>query len=385
MHFARGASPIIALITLAGSIGVGVGQTTVNPDISVIPRFVLRTDDGAKLAEGRRVFGQPDLQFQELEIAIQSYLNPFSRADVILTVPGPDIEAGKLGIEELYATVFRGLPLDLNLRFGKYRADFGKLNLVHPHAWPFVTAPLMQERFLGEEGLNDLGISASLLLPTGDVYTKLTVDLLRGNAVAGATGLADTTGRKPAYANSARLMGFFSLDDFNDLEVGLSGYTGIHDPYGRDRFWYGNVDFKYKYRPDTYTSLVVQGEFLLNSRRARRDAAGTSFLDGSGNPEERSITTSGLYIYADYQFLKMFSIGARYDWTESPYSTDDRSRGVAVFCGFYPVEETLGLRLQFANVSDKTPGTSPAGISRSVNSIALQAIFSLGPHKAHPF
>lgn len=389
MHFIRGTCLIIVLLALGGSIRVTHAQTTINPDISVIPRFILRTDDGEKLAEGKRVFSQPDFQFEELEIAIQSYLNPFSRADVILTLPGPDIEAGKLGIEELYATVFRGLPLDLNVRFGKYRADFGKLNMVHPHAWPFVTAPLMQERFLGEEGLNDLGISASLLLPTGDVYSKLTVDLLRGNAVAGAAGLPDTTGRKPAYANSARLMGFFSLDDFSDLEVGLSAYTGIHDQYNRDRFWYGNVDFKYKYRPDTYTSLVVQGEFLLNTRRACQDAAGTTFRDVSGNPEERSITTSGLYVYADYQFLKTFSIGARYDWTQSPYSADDRSRGVAVFFGFYPVEETLGLRLQFANATDQTPGASPAGgpvgVDRSVNSIALQAIFSLGPHKAHPF
>ena len=25
-------------------------------------------------------------------------------------------------------TVLRGLPLDLNLRFGKYRVDYGKLN-----------------------------------------------------------------------------------------------------------------------------------------------------------------------------------------------------------------------------------------------------------------
>jgi hypothetical protein len=184
-------------------------------------------------------------------------------------------------------------------------------------------------------------------------------------------------------------MGFFSLGDFSDVEVGISGYTGIHDPYNRDRFWYGNLDFKYKYRPGTYTSLVVQGEYLLNTRRARLDAAGTALRDAAGNPEERSITTSGMYLYADYQFLKTFSIGARYDWTESPYSADDRSHGVALFFGYYPVEETLGLRLQYANVTDRAPVTAlpgtPGGTSRSVNSIALQVLFSLGPHKAHPF
>jgi len=389
MHVIRAACLIVALLLFSSPVGISIAQTSLNPDISVIPRFIIRTDDGEKLAEGKRIFSQPDFQFEELEVAVQSYLNPFSRADVILTLPGPDVEAGKLGIEELYATVFRGLPLDLNVRFGKYRAEFGKLNLVHPHAWPFATAPLVQERFLGEEGLNDLGLSVSVLLPTGDVYTKLTVDLLRGNAVAGAAGMPDTSGRKPAYANSARLMGFFPLGDFSDLEIGVSGFTGIHDPYERDRFWYANADCKYKYRPDTYTSLVVQGELLVNARHAHQDASGTPFLDASGNPEKRSITTSGLYVYADYQFLKVFSIGARYDWAQSPSSADVRSRGAAVFFGYYPVEETLGLRVQAANVTDRSPGVSPAGTPvedvRSVNSITLQAVFSLGPHKAHPF
>ena len=386
MTRSRGSLPVLLLLTLASGGRTVVAQTTVNPDISVVPRFILTTDDGSRLAGGKRVFSQPDLQFEELEVAIQSYLNPFSRGDVILTLPGPDIEAGKLGIEELYATVFRGLPFGLNLRFGKYRAEFGKLNMIHPHAWPFVTAPLMQRRFLGEEGLNDLGVSASVLLPTGDVYTKLTVDLLRGSSVAGAAGLNDTTEKKPLYANSARLTSFFTLDDFSDLEVGLSGFTGIHDPYARDRFWYGNADFKYKYRPSSYTSLVVQGEYLLNTRRAHRDASGTEFLDTGGNPQERSITTSGLYVYADLQFLKLFSIGTRFDWTESPYSADDRARGVAIFMGYYPVEETLGIRFQYASTTTETPAAAPYGpVSQTVNSLALQVLFSLGPHKAHPF
>lgn len=358
----------------------GIAQTTVSPDISVIPRFLLESNDGEKLAAGKREFSAPDFSFQELEVAISSYLNPFARADVIMTLPGPDVEAGKLGLEELYATVVRGLPLDLNLRLGKYRADFGKLNLVHPHAWPFISQPLSQERFFGEEGLNDLGISASALLPTGDVYTKLTVDLLRGTAIGGVTGIEDTMGNKPLYANSARLMSFFTLTDESDLEVGLSGYTGIHDPYNHYRFWYANLDFKYKYRPSSYTSFVLQGEYLLNTRTASQDHDLRQFVDANGNPERRSVTTSGFYIYTDYQFFKTYSIGARYDWSQSPYSKDDKGQAVAVFLGYYPVEETLGLRLQYQITRTEVPEAA-----QSVNSIALQMLFSLGPHKAHPF
>jgi len=378
MHrFARVAAPLLLAIAISN---ICVSQSTVNPEISVIPRFLVETNDGQKLDQGKREFSQPDFQFQELELAIQSYLNPFSRADVILTIPGPDIEANKLGIEELYATVFRGLPLDLNLRFGKYRVDYGKLNMVHPHAWPFVTQPLSQARFLGEDGLNDLGISASILLPTGDVYSKLTVDVLRGNAIPHAAGIADTTGANPFYANSARLMGFFTLTDESDLELGLSALTGIHDPYNRDRFWYLNGDFKYKYRPSMYTSLVLQGEYLYNTRSAAQNQAFMPFLDAAGNPQTRTINSSGIYVYADYQFFKLFSIGGRYDWSEAPYSKDDRAAGVSVFAGYYPVEETLGLRLEYQHLKTDTPASST-----SVNTILLQVLFSLGPHKAHPF
>jgi hypothetical protein len=360
--------------------GWALAQTTINPDISVIPRFAILSDDGARLAEGIRRFSRPDFTFQELELAIQSYLNPYAKADVILTLPGPDLESGKLGAEEVYATVFRGLPADLNLRLGKYRVEFGKLNMMHPHAWPFITQPLSAERFFGEEGLNDLGLSVSTLLPTGDVYTRLNVDLLRGRAVGDVTGIPDTSGNKPFYANAARLSSFFTLTDESDLEVGLSAYTGIHDPYRHDRFWYTNADFKYKYRPSSYTALTIQGEYLLSTRRASQDREFRQFLDAQGNPEVRSISSSGLYLYADYQFIKVYSAGARLDWAQTPYRPDEKAYAISVFFGYYPVEETLGLRLEYQNRTSEIPGSS-----QTVNTIAIQVLFSLGPHKAHPF
>jgi hypothetical protein len=357
------------------AISVAASQTSVNPDISVIPRFRIDTNDGERLSEGKREFSKPDFTFEELELVLQAYLNPFAKADVALTLPGPDLENSKLGIEEVYATILRGLPLDLNLRFGKYRVDFGKLNVAHPHAWPFVTQPMVQERFLGEGGLNDLGMSVSTLLPTGEIYTKLSVDLLRGSAIGNAAGMSDTTGAPPFYSFAGRLSSFFTLDDERDLEVGLSGYTGIHDPYHRERFWYGNLDFKYKYRPSAYTSLVVQGEMLFNVRQV--------WQEGNGDVEHagaQTVNTAGMYVFADYQFLKTFSAGARFDWSQSPYSKDDKARAYAVFFGYYPVEETLGVRLHYQYTITET-----ATGSQGVNALALQVLFSMGPHKAHPF
>lgn len=371
----------LAVLLLLGATDAVRAQTSTNPEISVIPRFLIFSDDGAKLDEGTREFSRPEFVFEELEAVFSAYLNPYARADVIMALSGPDIEAASLGLEEAYLTVLRGLPLDLNVRAGKYRVDFGKINMTHPHQWPFITQPLSQARFFGEEALNDLGISASVILPTGDVYSRFTVDILRGLSIPEAAGLEDTTDASQPYAASGRLMGFFPLGDDADLEAGLSAYTGVHDPYTHDNFWYWNLDFKYRYRPSSYTSLVVQGEYLFNTREAVQGPDLVPFVDPAGNPERRSITSGGLYLYADYQFLKVFSAGGRFDWSQSPYGTDDAATGFSVFFGYYPVEETIGLRLEYQHARTDIPG----GDARAVNFIGLQTVFSLGPHKAHPF
>jgi hypothetical protein len=370
-----------AAVTLAAPLCAPlIAQTTTNPEISAIPRFLIATDDGGKLEEGKREFSRPEFTFQELELVLSAYLNPYAKGDIVLTLPGPDPEQGKLGLEELYATILRGLPGDLNLRIGKYRTEFGKLNSMHPHAWPFVTQPLVAERFIGEGGFNDLGISLSTLLPTGDLYTRLSADLLRGESLENGAGIADTTDAPPAYAVSGRLSTFFPLSDFSDCEVGGSFYTGIHDPFNHEQFWYWNLDAKFKYRPDAYTSLTLQGEMLLNVRNAQQDRDLVPFTEGSVGPVIRQVRSGGGYLYGNYQFAKVYSIGMRLDYAESPYSSDDRAKAVALFAGYYPVEETIGLRLQYQYT---VTGTGDG--AQGVNLIALQFLFSMGPHKAHPF
>ena len=375
-------------VLVAGGVSCLNGQSVYNPDISVIPRFVLSTDDGAQLPE-RRVFSRPEFTLEELELGLQAYVNPYARGDIFFSMEG--IEQPDISLEEAYVSIIKGLPLDMNIRLGKYRVEFGKLNMVHPHALPFVGSVLVQERFLGEGGLNDLGLTASFLLPTGEVYSRLSLDILAGTSIGvlepgqeasgGGAGIIDTTDGPALYAQAGRAMTFIPLGDESDIEIGLSALTGIHDPYAKLRFWYWNLDFKYKWKPDSYTSLVVQGEWLVNLRHAHRDRELVPFTDDGGNPVRRSITSAGMYFFADYQFFKVYSAGGRLDWAESPYHADDRAWAVAVFAGYYPVEETLGLRLHYQH----TRTTPPRGDAASVNWIGLQAVLSIGPHKAHPF
>jgi hypothetical protein len=186
--------------------------------------------------------------------------------------------------------------------------------------------------------------------------------------------------------------------------VGLNGSYGVHakmdiNPMGDTTaalmnksltYTYIGLDFKYKYRPDDYTALTIQGESILNHRDVMRDGN-----IGSNSPIQniQSINTYGAFLYIDYLFDKMYSFGAKYDYTngivddEPGYNTlsnDDQNstQGLTAWFGFYPIEHTLAFRLNvehlFYHYGD--------GTSRDSSTlITLQMMFSLGPHKAHPF
>jgi hypothetical protein len=89
----------------------------------------------------------------------------------------------------------------------------------------------------------------------------------------------------------------------------------------------------------------------------------------------------------------MYSFGAKYDYTNgiigdtpsyNTLSNDDKNstQGLTAWFGFYPVEHTLAFRLNVQHLIFHYQN----GISQDPSTnITLQMIFSLGPHKAHPF
>ena len=290
--------------------------------------------------------------------------------------------------------------MDIQIKAGKYLLGFGKLNTVHPHAWPFIDRPLWQQIYFSDEGFNDIGLDVNFILPTEDFYSSLDLGVYSGNSMALNTS-GENTNPSEVRGNSlifvGRLGSFFSLNDFNNLDVGLSGSFGnyakssfyIPDSLGFPsqmlKYFYGGLDIKFKYKPDGYTSLVIQGEAILNHRDVIRGTA--------TEPAIQTISTYGAFIYFDYQFIKQFSVGAKYDFTygvigddysATTLSNDDlnKTSGIEGWIGYYPVEETLAFRLStqylFFNLADDMT-------KEGETTITLQMVFSLGPHKAHQF
>jgi hypothetical protein len=349
--------------------GVAAGQSMVNPDISAVAdmRYVYRDDVAAALASQNN----GSFEFEELELAFIGYLNPYMRADFFLGIHGV---TGPFELEEGYASVVRGLPVQL--RFGKYLLDFGKLNTQHPHQWGWLERPLMYRTVFGTDGASVIGAGASRLQGLGDNAVTLSVSAFRSDFFEvhhheeGEEGEEhEHGGEGPAdIGGSGRLSFFRSLTENTHLEIGGSGLAARYDTeHGLDT-WLVGGDLKLRWRPDTYRSFNLVAEGLYSEREVKHEEV---------DPVE-DVTAWGAFSSAEFRFRKRYDVGAFADWTQDAYVQDAETTALGGYLGFMPVEETARFSLVYRHeASDFYEGES--------DSVTLQVLWSLGPHKPHPF
>lgn len=344
-------------------------QTTINPDVSVIGDFrAFSHNDHSREAEVREItLGNP-----EMEINITGYVNPYAYAVGILSAA----EGEPAEIEELYLTVNRGLPLNFGVRVGKNLLPFGRLNPVHEHAWSFLKRPLPHELFFTEEGLNDIAVVASHLLPTGEAYTELSAGILRGEGLFGAEEL-DALPAVPDAGFFSRLTTSFAVSESTELALGVSAVNLVSqmdsvpaiDPDQR-RSWIVGFDGKLKHHPSRYRALQIEWEGLLRS---------------DDTPTGRLTSYAG-YGYIDYRFRQRYNLGliGEYVRRELPgdpsVGTTESTNSIwrsGLYIGFSPVEETSLVRIA-------GHFTQPEN-ERGFWEVTAQLVFSLGPHKPHNF
>jgi hypothetical protein len=140
---------LVALGPAASHAGV------VNPDISVLGQPFMRwTDDRADSSPKRIRLDQG-----EVEMVFDSYLNPYARGTFVTSL-GTD----GLDLEEGYFTLVRGLPAGLQLKGGKYRVNFGKLNPMHYGQPPIMPSTLGNSAPMAEGSPFSLFITGSEIL-----------------------------------------------------------------------------------------------------------------------------------------------------------------------------------------------------------------------------
>jgi hypothetical protein len=355
-----------------------MAQTTINPDVSAVGDFRLFSHNDDSRADEVEKLNVAD---PELELLVGGYLNPYARADLVLAWHGEHNAA----VEELYATVERGLPLGAALRVGKYLLEFGRLNPVHPHAYSFIERPLPHVAFFGDEGLSDVAVRSSFLIPTGDAYTEVMAGLLKGdmfgeNGHAHEEEAVEDEDPKRDLGFFGRVTSSFALNESTELSLGVSTVNGVyaihqHETEGNPeqlRQWLLGTDLKYKYRPNRNTALQIEAEGIM--RRADQE-------------EGDALTLYGGYGYLDYRFRQKYNFGGIFEYVrvkemhehegeEPELHTNDTWR-TGLFVGWAPVEETSLVRL----AGHWTEPEEADGFWE----VQLQFLVGLGPHKPHNF
>jgi len=379
--FGQRATPAVCLALWAAFLPLTARAGAGNPNLSVIaqPRLAISNDP----ADPNRK--RPVWDLGETEFVLDDYLNPYVRGNLTLAYAP---EEG-LALEEGYVDVVRGLPGTLNLRLGRWRAGFGKLNPQHPHVYPFAERFGVLAAFLpGEEGLNETGLQASLRLPSpGEVALTASVDWLRGDtfrrereASSFATDplTATDAGDRAAEARPAalgRLSAFAPMGERSGLELGLSATEGTNNVAAGTTTRVIGFDAKAKLWNSEQSYLLLQGEAL---KLTREDAG----WDGTGYTTDE-VSPWGWYLFADYNWNQRWNAGASYERFQADTVDAAWNHAVGIFAGFALLEETTALRLDWRREQTGVP-TGEVDPD-AVDVVTLRVIWSMGPHKAHQF
>jgi hypothetical protein len=347
-----------------------------NPNISIIGQpFARLTDDPSDVNRERLAF-EPG----EVELVFDDYLNPYAKAFFTLALG----EEG-LDLEEGYFDLVRGLPLGLALRGGQYRVGFGKENPAHPHAYPFAERFRVLAAYLpGEEAYIETGVSVSKLfaLPA-DRSLTLAIDALTGDSFRierEPSASPDDPLNNPAesgdrdeetrLAVSGRASWFAELGEQSAVEVGASATHGTTNVAADARATVVGLDAKTKLwtSPEAYLLLQAEGLWL--------DRQNVGWESGVGYTES-AVDALGGYVYGDYNWARRYNAGLGWERFEDPTVGGGASSAVRAFTGLALLEESTAFRLDWERFYPAT--------GDPFNTTTLRAIFSLGPHKAHPF
>jgi cell division protein FtsB len=327
----------------------GAAAKVLNPDIAVIGDFLGAAGNGA----GRPT---PSLEMHESEVAFQAILDPYARADFFISFGehGVDLEEGYL--------TFPALPGHLELRVGKMRAAFGKVNTLHNHVLPWTDRPLVITNLVGgEDGINDAGLAVSRIFQgPGQVFLEGTAEIFRGDSF----NLFQAYNRND-LSTVEHLRAYRDLSESTNLDIGGS-YSRGHSVFGPTAInQIFGIDATVRWKPlrrSIYHSFVGRSELIWSRLSV---------------PEQSVTTPFGFYVSGDYQFARRWFVGGRFDRSQRlDHETLLQDTGGSLVLTYWPSE--------FSQIRGQLRRTR-YGENLTANEFLFQFQFSIGAHGAHPF
>lgn len=355
-----------------------------NPEDYQLPGYALGREAG---------LSREGFSLGHSEISLSNYIDDKFFGQFTLALADHDGEQ-ELEIEEAFFETY-ALGHGFTLRGGRFYSAVGYLNQRHQHAWDFYDTPLIYSALFGNQYFDD-GLRLSYITPT-DLYIELGAEVFAG-------------GKYPAGGSHGGVGSWTSFINFGgDISVSHSWQAGLsywsadniqreYDSHGHDGVdevpqFEGDSNIVglnaiYKWAPNgNYREQNLKLQFEYFDREEEGDL---TLLNSS--PLETSTLNSlqdGWYAQAIWQFVRIWSIGLRYDRVNSDNTGSDETvldeaglishgytpQRVSVMTQWQPSEYSR-IRLQY-NRDESYPLTD--------NQVFLQYTFSMGAHGAHKY
>jgi len=352
-----------------------------NPSIGLVGDSVFSYRSRGKNETGSNRPGGFDFNQRSVELDLAASVDPFAKAYAVLNASADPITGeSTLGVEEA-AIVTTSLPWNLEVKAGRFFAEFGRLSYIHDHELPFVNRPLVLDRYIGGESRTD-GIQVNYLLPIPH-YASLTLGM--GNQLGGD----NPPNNVGDYRNFNQLnfwgrgSTYFDLTPDVSLETGISGMwnpdtDGRGDPFvqadgstliERERRLVG-ADFVVNFKPlqnNQFQTLTWGTEVLFSNNSFNVASPGSDTY-------KRSVDSCGLYSYLTYKFHREWSAGFLFDWVESIQDNKDQTFAYSPYITWNPSHWSQ-LRLQYTH----TDPSADSGL-RPDDAVYLQWTWIIGSH-----
>ncbi|RMH62473.1 MAG: hypothetical protein D6677_09675 [Calditrichaeota bacterium] len=296
--------------------------------------------------------------YRVLGLHVQAGLDPFSLAKAVVEFnPEEGVE-----FAEVYVT-WNNLIKGVTLTAGKFRQQFGVLNRWHDHALDQYDYPLALTTILGEEGLNQTGISVDWLMPGiwADAQT-LTMQLTNGSNEQLFSGEAFSF---PALL--VHLKNYYDINDATYFELGLSGMSGSND---------GRIGL-----PRRDASTVLAGVDATLFWEPVNRSHYTSFLWRSAlfyadkRQSDLQIKAAGVYSYMEYRLNERWYAGLRWDYTQ-PFEMDNSDKSITQWAPYVTWWQSHWARFRLEYIYAAAHNTEAPD-----NTLRLQLTWAVGPHK----
>ncbi|MDF3819394.1 hypothetical protein P3G55_05765 [Leptospira sp. 96542] len=272
-------------------------------DVSAAIDIVGAWDRNKPRGTGERIDNKMDVR--TAEFGFTGAVDQWMRANFLGAAHG---ENGQYFFEVHEAWVqFPFLPFNTSLKVGQMFLDIGRLNKVHSHDRPFTMTPIVHEKFLGWESAMDTGAEFSILFP----WKFITQELVIGATNGKKWGHAHNEGvQKNNPLSYAHLKHFYYFGNNWGTQFGFSGvrYEPTTDRRN-ERYLYG-ADAVLRWNQSNLREVLIQGEFWYQ-QEIFPSAIDPVTLQSSKAPSNHQW---GSYLFLDFKFHQLWSVGFRYDY-----------------------------------------------------------------------